>query len=330
MENTEAIKVDKIIRRLRKTEVRSDFTNGLLDGFQEYFNEVLRQPQPAELILRFINSNGIIFPVGSTLRGTARPGSDLDLIILYEADVKPAAETIEEIIENSGKYHPTGTALPGWLAHKFKHTPELAKLYEERKQALQKEVEFSNQYRAARSMALRSFSEEDVDRRFITIEAHVFNVGDLITSIEKLKFLSTYEFEEQVKTYSGEQIDALLTIIPQLLTINADFTVETHKGNLLHHQRKITEILARLEQDNPEVFKGLYSLMARNFQAAVLYESPNHIHSVSLDHLTERYIRKDKRFPEAKIHHATQLLRGIKRQITFPPFQAFKEKYLGT
>ncbi|MBI2039743.1 nucleotidyltransferase domain-containing protein [Candidatus Microgenomates bacterium] len=324
MEDTpEAGQVNKVINTLRKPEARSEFTVGILEGFHQYFGEVLHQESPPKIIEQFKERKGMIFPVGSLLRGTARVGSDFDFILVFDSSLaersagNPIHREFEEITLTSEEFHPSHIPFRYWFARRFKADPKLVKFYDETRGFMQAYRERMNRYRSEQGLPLTSFEEKDIERRFIVSEALVFNTENLVQNIQGLSIIQPTELSSD-----------LGILIPQLLTTNLDYVVEGGPGALLHHQRRIIEALVFLEQHNPDVFQEVYAHLSDNFHAAVNYQSDNHPHSGLIDTQFKEYVEKSGRFPSEKVEHAAKLLKGIKRQNAFPSLQALKEKYL--
>lgn len=324
MPNTpEGQQVDKVIHALRKPEVRSDFTNAVLVGVHQYFGEMLHQGSPPSLIQQFNERRGIIFPVGSLLRGTARVGSDFDSVLLYdELESDYSGRDFEGLTWESEKFHPSGIPFRYWLARHFKEDSQLVKFYDDTRAYWQERTRRSNEYRTARGLLLNTFEEQDIERRFIVTESLVFNTEALAATLQAL-CANTLEELTKNRDYGEMGI-----YVPQILTTNSDYVVESQEGSLLHHQRRIVRILAESEQQNPEVFQLIYEYLASNFHAAVNFQSENHPHWGSTDDQTRQYLIKSGRFSEDKIERAMRVLDKIKRRIKFPSFPALIDKYL--
>lgn len=327
MDSLKDSQVDRVINTLRKPEVRTEFTQAILTGFHEYFGEVFRQNPLPELIQQFKERKGMILPVGSLLRGTARVGSDFDSVLIYDGSITksqhPNDTDFEGITMESGKFHPSRIPFWYWVARKFRDDPQLKRFIDERRILLQREIELSNRYRAERGMALRSFREEDVEKRLISVESQVFNIEELVVKTSELRVASV----GNLKNYEGYMY-RMGILVPQLLTTNLDYVVESEQNALLHHQQRFVQALADLEQQNPDFFQEVWTNLAHNFRSAVFFSSDNHLHMGSIDTQLQNYVEKSGRFSEDRVGHATGLLRGVRKQVTFPSFQSFKDKYL--
>lgn len=336
MEDTPEGKADRVINTLRKSEARSEFTTAILGGFRQYFGEILHQGSPPELIQQFNDREGIIFPVGSFLRGTARVGSDFDFILVFDSSLAERSvghlihTEFEDITVSSEEFHPSGIPFRYWLARRFKEDPQLVKFYDQLRSLMEEYTEIGNQYRSERGLLLNTFKEEDIERRFIVSEALVFNTENLVQNIEGLAIIqpakSSKDRDVRINDLYG--ISNMGVLIPQLLTTNLDYVVEGYPGALLHHQQRIVKALDHLEKQNPDVFQDVYAYLSDNFHVAVNFQSDNHPHFGSIDIQFREYVEKSGRFPSEKTEHAAKLLKGVKRQIIFPSLKSFKEKYL--
>ncbi len=319
MEELKELHLGSEVDRLRKPEARTEYASALLDGVKVYFGDTLHQEQPPELIEQFKKGKGVIFPMGSVLQGTARVGSDIDLILFYdshelEEDKQLDEKKLEDIVEDSQTYHPAKVKFRHWLIQRFRNRPEYEQFVQVSRDFLKRQVESFNSVREKHypESKPKTFVEEDVLKYHITAEGYVIDVGHLTDNIEKLV--------DPPET----------TLVSHLLTSDQDFAVESGKGDLLHHQRSIVQSIAKLENENPDAFAKVYESLANSFKRSILWKSENHPHATSFYQPFEAYVRKSGRFPEEKVPHAARLLQGVRKQTTFPPFQAFKEKYLGT
>lgn len=318
--------IDRTIKTLRKPEVRSEFTGAILKRFHEYFGEMFQQDSPPELIQQFKDREGIIFPAGSLLRGTARLGSDFDALLVYDGSITdlydhPNNRDFESITDESEKFHPSRTAFKYWLARKFREDPSERKFLDERRELILQEIEASNQYRTKQGMQLRRFKEEDVEGRLIGMESAAFNIEELVVPTRDLKSSLNLNIDAGYLSRMG-------MLVPQLLTVNLEYVIESQMGALLYHQRRIVQALSYLEEQNPRNFQRVYENLALNFQRAVHFQSSNHIHAGTLEAQRKVYIEKSGRFSKNQVEHAAELLRGVSRQIKFPNLEAFKAKYL--
>lgn len=338
--------VDNIIHSLRKSEVRTPFTNELLAATQEYFGEMLRQSNPPQLVQQFVDRRGIILPIGSVLRGTARPAtSDLDLLLAYDGEGqesidRPGHHTVEGLVDNSEDVHPSHIPFSTWFARKCKNDPQLLRYYEEKKKLLQRNIDQANLRRASNEVSPRELTEERIEKAFLFVEAQSFDTHALSSDTIRLASLSQVDFEQLAKDreISGplehhirfsHYIDDLGLLIPHMLTTTDDLTVEGTPNSLLHQQRKIVQALAVLEETNPFVFQVIYTDLEKYFRASTLYEGGNHgIGSSYYDSLLREYVEKSGKFPQDKTERAARLLKAVKRQVIFPTFQAMKDKYL--
>lgn len=339
--------LDSIVGTIRKPEARSEVSQAFLAGTKDYFTVVFDSENQTSLISQIRQRKGCIFPAGSVLRGTARIGSDLDMVFLYAEPLgvnNQLRETdIADLIER-GKYHPTELPLRIWMARKFRDSTSLRHLYENRRMLLQQQIENSNRYRKQMHMSLRTFKEEDVEKQFMGVEFFMCNVEQLTYRTRQLSYLNrselgnykesavsipAFNFNGENQSYGG-YISEIGMVVPQLLTLSSDQKVESVTGSIKYHQRGIVQALADLQEENAMLFEEVYTSLENNFVAAVLYDSPNHGHVGTLEELLRDYVMRSGRFSDEKVAHATDLLSGVKKQVSFPPFEELKDKYLGS
>lgn len=299
--------LSQVTESLRKPETRTPFTEVLVSQAQVYFSEIFNQQNPPEVVQQFKNHKGMISLTGSVLRGTAKPGSsDIDTFLLYEDPEKLLSPAeVGKIVTASEDYHPSHTSFPRWLAKKCKENPEWQEFYKARRKYAE----------SGGSPA----TDENIEKYFIQVDADSVNISELSEDITNEKIFS-----------EDWELNLTEDLIPQLLTATPDYAIATSSGNLLHYQQKIIGTLANLESKNPSLFPDLYNRLSLAFKRTVLYEGGNHEPSVMYyNKLMRDYIENSGKF-EGKLDRATEILKSVKKQVKFPPFDLFKKTFLGT
>lgn len=109
------------VENIRRPEVRTKYSDVLVQAVQGYLQEVYNQPHPPKEIKTLKDSKVLYFPFGSVLRGTADPSqeSDIDMIALasdYDLFKLLAASM-------DGSMHPSKINIEGYISKKFKTDP---------------------------------------------------------------------------------------------------------------------------------------------------------------------------------------------------------------
>lgn len=180
----------QVIETLFKPEARTRFSDIVLQASKEYHNSIFRNPNRADVINEFAKRHGVIFPIGSIRRGTARPAtSDLDLLAAWDDANYPAFSPIghhvaERIFEfDSEPHHPEHISFSQYLARKLRNSPnaEEKTFFEDRKADILESLE----KRGAITRYDETTIQERIEKGLISVEATEIPIRDIIRTIQE-------------------------------------------------------------------------------------------------------------------------------------------------
>jgi len=341
----EAKEVDVTIESLRKPEVRTPYTQAVLAELHQYYGEVLKQ-KDHPIVAEFSRRKGVLFPVGSLLRGTARPGfSDIDLVTLYDSENHPplSYQDLWKLTIDGKEYHPDKVSFEQWVAQRFKQDESLRPFYDERRRYLEEVIPTENnevrKLQGLPPLEPKKVTDERLEKYFLSLDNTIVDTHVIAKQISALASLSQEDFDslssstERHEILSGKTYDNFAStmgaVVPFLLTSTTDFSVESSPGTLEHHQRKLVKALSFLERQNPYVFERVYRILSTNFKAGTIWESVRHSRDAAnyYNNLLVDYIRNSGRFKPNQEERTLQILSSIKKGTKFPSLVAFRKKF---
>jgi len=296
--------VENFITFFRKESARSEFSNILTEGLRAFFTTLTPQHQQA-----LQECEVVVMPSGSVLRGTAAPGSDIDLAIFYD---EPAI--------NSKAQDPTlekgqiaDSTLYAWL-----EIPRLSAFltefiksnypaqYEQLLLTHMKSLEIS----IARYREKNGSKLDKAPNHWSNASNHLkaYVESHLNIYIESMSLPTNFEaFNKYVTDYPEEVLFctlSLLTSVPDQVVCGESKPTIT----------KILTALDRLRQSHPSEFTSLYSLMSKSLWTFQTNQSHNHFR------LAENTV------PALRATYLQQNVRQIMTPSQVPKFTRFLEK----